>query len=122
MRLKILTQDFSICRLSSPPRIRDGAQFVFVGVTDEEYSLVCPTNDVPEEVLAHDDGWRAFRIEGVLDFSLVGILACLSGILAARGIGIFAVSTFNTDYILTKEESFPAALAALSEAGYEIAE
>ena len=65
-------------------------------------------------------GWRGFRIEGVLDFSLVGILAGLSAILAARKIGIFTVSTYNTDYILVKNGDFERALAALEEAGYEV--
>ena len=62
----------------------------------------------------------AFRIQGVLDFSLVGILSGISGILAAQGIGIFAVSTFNTDYILVKEENFDRALDILAAEGYRI--
>ena len=67
-----------------------------------------------------DLSWRAFRIEGVLDFSLIGILSKISGILAEERIGIFAVSTYNTDYILVKSENFERALSALSEKGYEI--
>ena len=91
--------------------------FVFTGSTDEEKSLVCPTPLVPAETLERSDGWRAFRIEGVLDFSLVGILARISDILARNNIGIFAVSTFNTDYILTKENDFERALQLLSISG-----
>ena len=83
-------------------------------------SLVCRTEDVPANTLERDDGWRAFRIQGVLDFSLIGILARLSGILAEHEIGIFAVSTYNTDYILVKEENFEEALSVLSLEGYEI--
>ena len=67
-----------------------------------------------------DDGWKAFRIQGVLDFSLIGILSKISSVLAENEIGIFAISTFNTDYILTKEENFGRAIEVLSKAGYQI--
>ena len=67
-----------------------------------------------------DDGWRGFRIQGILDFSLIGIRWKLSGILAEHQIGIFAVSTYNTDYILVKEENFEKALAVLASEGYQI--
>ena len=93
-------------------------EYVFTGRTDEEKSLVCITDDVPER----DDGWKAFRIQGILDFSLIGILSRIAGILAENEIGIFAVSTFNTDYILTKKENYDKALEALKQAGYEIIE
>ena len=105
-------QDFSAVDLSRP--------FHFAARTDEECSLVCPTSEVPAETLAKDDGWRAFRIEGVLDFSLIGILARISSRLAEAGIGIFAISTYNTDYILTKAENFERALMTLAEDGYQI--
>ena len=81
----------------------------------------CPTASVPVDTAAREDGWRGFRIEGVLDFSLTGILAKLSGILAENGIGIFAVSTYNTDYILVKAENLDRSLSVLESAGYEIA-
>lgn len=67
-----------------------------------------------------EDGWRGIRIQGVLDFSLVGILSKLSGILAENQIGIFAVSTFNTDYILVKAEDFERAIRVLATAGFAI--
>lgn len=76
--------------------------------------------DAPQNTLERDDGWRGFRIQGVLDFSLVGILSKLSGILAEHKIGIFAVSTYNTDYILVKEENFERALDVLASEGYII--
>ncbi|MBO6067967.1 MAG: ACT domain-containing protein, partial [Bacteroidales bacterium] len=63
---------------------------------------------------------RAFRIEAKLDFSLVGILAKISKVLADGGIGIFAISTYNTDYILTKSENFERAIGLLQSAGYSI--
>ena len=67
-----------------------------------------------------NDGWRGFRIQGILDFSLIGILAKLSGILAEHKIVIFAVSTYNTDYILVKEENFDRAMTVLADEGYTV--
>ena len=87
---------------------------------DIEKKPPCPTDKVPGNTLARDDDWRAFRICGQLDFSLIGVLAGISKILAANSIGIFAVSTYDTDYILTKEENFEKAIKALADAGYEI--
>ena len=95
------------------------AEFFFISKTDEELSLVCLTKDVPQRTIERSDGWRGFRIEGKLDFSLVGILSKLSAILAENKIGIFAVSTFNTDYILVKAEDFERAMTVLAVAGYE---
>ena len=66
-----------------------------------------------------EDGFKAFRIQGELDFSLIGILARISDILARREIGIFVVSTYNTDYVLTKGADFGRALKALEEEGYQ---
>ena len=94
--------------------------FFFIGRTDEEISLVCPTAEAPARTLAREDGWRGFRIRGTLDLSLVGILSRLSAVLAEAGIGIFAVSTYNTDYILVKEKDLDRALDMLAAAGYEI--
>ena len=120
MKLTVLEDIFSICKLKDYEQVDLNRPFVFTGSTDEERSLVCPTPLVPAETLARSDGWRAFRIEGVLDFSLVGILARISDILARDNIGIFAVSTFNTDYILTKENDLERALRLLSSSGWDI--
>ena len=75
---------------------------------------------VPENTLAREDGWRALRFEGSLEFSLIGILAHISKVLADGGVGIFAISTFNTDYILTRSECFERAVGLLRAAGFEI--
>ena len=111
---------FSVCKVPDYSGIDIDQPFVFTGRTDEEKSLVCPVELVPDNATARDDGWRAFRISVQMDFALIGILARISKILADHGIGIFAVSTFDTDYILTKEENFGKALAALAEEGYRI--
>ena len=99
-----------------------GGDFCFLSKTDEELSLVCLTRDVPVNTIRRTDGWKGFRIRGTLDFSLVGILAKIAAVLADQRIGIFAVSTYNTDYIFTKAEQFEGALQALAAAGYQIDE
>ena len=83
-------------------------------------SLVCPETDLPAAVLQCERGRRALKICGVLDFALVGILAKISSLLANAGISIFAVSTYNTDYILIKESHLQKAAAALRTNGYQI--
>ncbi len=122
MKLEVLPWDLTVCKTVSMEGIDLSAGFFFIGKTDEEVSLVCRTEDTPANTLAREDGWRGFRVAGVLDFSLTGILAKLSAVLAEQGIGIFAVSTYNTDYILVKKEDLGRALAALAAAGYEVAE
>ena len=119
MKLNVLKESFSVCKVASYEGVDLDAPFVFTGSTDMEKSLVCPTDRVPATTLAREDGWRAFRVEGQLDFSLVGILARISSVLAAEKIGIFAVSTFDTDYILVKAENLDRALVALARDGYE---
>ncbi|NLL80403.1 MAG: ACT domain-containing protein [Clostridiales bacterium] len=120
MEIKKIEYDFSVCKVKDAASIDLTEQFCFVGKTDEELSMVCMTENAPEEFIEREDGWKAFRIQGVLDFSLIGILAKISTLMADNGIGIFAVSTYNTDYILTKAEKFQKALQVLAEAGYEI--
>lgn len=120
MELKILPYSFTVCKLSKTDKFNFNTEFCFIGKTDEEVSLVCKTEDTPADTIERDDGWRGFRIEGVLDFSLIGILSKLSAVLAENKIGIFAVSTYNTDYILVKEENFDRALKVLASEGYTV--
>ena len=119
MQLEALDLTLSVCKLAGLAGIDLASELFFLGRTADEISLVCPTGDVPRTALAREDGWRAFRVKGSMDFSLVGVLARLSGALASRDIPIFAVSTFDTDYILVKDADFERALAALAEAGFE---
>ena len=120
MKLKKLEYKLTVCKVADIKDIDTSKDFYFIGKTDEEISLVCKTDDTPPNTTERDDGWRGFRIQGVLDFSLIGILSKLSTILAGNGIGIFAISTFNTDYILVKAEKFEKALKVLSDAGYDV--
>ena len=120
MKIKQLNCDFSICKVKDYSKTDFNSEYCFIGKTDEENSLVCITKDIPSNVIVHDDNWKAFRIEGVLDFSLIGVLSSITALLAENRIGIFAVSTYNTDYVFTKEENFNKALNVLKNAGYEI--
>lgn len=122
MELKTIPYRFTVCKLMSVGDLPSDADFCFTAKTDEEISLVCKTEDVPEKTLVRDEGWKGFRIEGVLDFSLIGILSKISAILAENKVGIFAVSTYNTDYIFVKEENFDKAINALKDNGYDVAE
>ena len=120
MELKKIPYDLTVCKVADASSLDLTKDFYFIGKTDEELSLVIPTEETPAETTERDDGWRAFRIQGVLDFSLIGILSKISGLLADAKIGIFAVSTYNTDYVLVKKENYDHALAVLADAGYQI--
>ena len=120
MELKKLEYDLTVCKVEAITDIDMTKVFFFIGKTDEEMSLVCRTDDAPNNSTVRDDGWKGFRIQGILDFSLIGILSKISGILAENNIGIFAVTTFNTDYILVKAENFEKALSVLSAEGYTV--
>ena len=102
MKLKKIPFDLTVCKIKSISDINLNSDFYFINKTDDELSLVCKTNDTPSDTIARDDGWRGFHIEGMLDFSLIGILSKISAILADNQISIFAVSTYNTDYFLVK--------------------
>ncbi len=120
MEIKALDYNFSVCKVSDYSLVNFESKYCFIGKTDEENSLVCITNDVPANATERDDGWKAFRIQGILDFSLIGILSKISTLLAENQIGIFAVSTYNTDYILTKKENYDTGIDVVRKAGYHI--
>ena len=120
MEIEILKQKFAVCKIKDSSEINFEDDFLFVGKTDEELSVVCVEEKVYKSAYAVDKGWKALRIKEVLDFSLVGILYKISKILAENNIGIFAVSTYNTDYILVNEENINKASEKLDENGYKI--
>lgn len=120
MEIQTIDYEFSVCKVTDYSQVDFNMEYCFTGKTDEEKSLVCITEYVPKNTIECDNGWKAFRIQGILDFSLIGILSKLSALLADNKIGIFAVSTYNTDYILVKKENYSRALEILSEAGYHI--
>ncbi len=118
-KLKLLEEPFSVCKVESVSDVNFAEDFVFVGKTDTELSLVCQTRPVPPFCTVREDGWSAFRVEGQLDFSLIGILSDIARVLAERKISIFVVSTYQTDYVLVKSVQWNSAVAALGQNGYQ---
>ncbi len=121
MTLRFYDLDLSVCRLRDVGGIDVSSEFFFLARTPDEVSLVCLTEDVPIEAEKAEHGWGMFRVEGELDFALIGVLSRLTAVLADKGISVFAASTFNTDYILVKKHQLDLARASLAEAGYEVA-
>jgi len=118
MEIEIIDRQFTVCKVEDYSQVNLESDFCFIGKTEEERSLVCETKLVPANTIKREDNWKAFRIVGVLDFSMVGVLSEIAGILTQENISLFAVSTFNTDYILTKEEHFANAIQALEKKEY----
>ena len=122
LELRVLPGSFSVCQVEDYSKVNLNAEYCFIGKTDEEKSLVCLSEDVPDNTIQRSNDWRAFRIQGVLDFSLIGILARISDTLARHKVGIFAISTFNTDYILVQNTDYKRAVEALRKEGYRVIE
>ena len=120
MRLQIIEGKFSVCKVENLRAVNFNVPWLFVGKTDVEISVVCLTADVPHATLAREDGWRALRVAEPMNVGLTGVLAGISTVLAQAGISIFAVSTFDTDYILIKGENLGLAQSALEAGGYTI--
>lgn len=122
LTFEILPTTLGVCKLSACQAVPLWAcqgEFFSVTKTTEELSVVCSEVAIPDEVLC-ERGWRALKIAGILDFSLVGILAVVSGGLANAGVSIFAISTYNTDYILVRDNDLETAVQALAGEGYTI--
>jgi len=122
LQIIVLPDHLAICRLppdSPDPAWADGSNLIARVRTPDELSIVCGSDRVPEGVQA-DSAWRALKVQGPLDLTLVGILSSLSFSLAAAGVGIFVVSTYDTDYLLVKENDLENAIRALREARHEV--
>ena len=120
MRLEVVEGEFSVSKVSGMHEVNLAAPWLFIGRTDAETSVVCLSSHAPVHCLAREDGWRAFRVAGQMDFGLTGVLAGLATVLAQASVSIFALSTFDTDYILVKKENLSKALEALASAGHEV--
>lgn len=111
---------FAVCRLAPDapiPEWSTKSDFFSITRTSDELSIVCQQDSVPEGVQCERD-WRCLRIAGTIPFATTGVLAGLTAPLAATGIGIFAISTFDTDYLFVKQEDWPTAVDALRCRGY----
>ncbi len=118
MELKILKQNFSICKVKEVSNINLDSEFVFIGKTDEEISIVCDEEHIPTNYADISNNWKCIKIMETLDFSLIGILSKITTILAENNVGIFVVSTYNTDYILVKEDKIDLTKRCLEENNY----
>jgi len=122
LQLALLTEDFSIHRLHPEAEIPDGLldrPWVFVSRTSKELSIVCPA-ECGIEADEVSTPWRALEVAGPLDFSLVGILATLTETLADDGVSVFAISTFDTDYLLMTADQTDRGIEALKRAGHSV--
>jgi hypothetical protein len=123
--LEVLPGRFSIAKLPSVAHAavllgQTAAHPAFLAVTGQETSLVCPSAAVPRTASSRDDDWSLMRLPGQLDFRLVGILASLTTTLANVNVPVFAVSTFDTDYLLVKSGNLERAARALTESGIAV--
>ena len=122
LTLQVLPDEYSIHRFSSgqaiPPAVFTSPLY-FLAKTDDELSIVCPS-DIAIDAPKTEAHWRCLKVLGPLDFSLTGILAKLATILAQADVSIFAVSTYDTDYLLVQKANLEAARQALSQAGYQL--
>lgn len=124
LTLSLLAERLAICRLSAADAIPAWSLqggFTSTTRTGAELSVVCAEDVVPADV-RREAGWRCLMVGGPLDFALTGVLAALAEPLAREGISIFAISTFDTDYVLVKDADLPRALAALASAGHVVAQ
>ena len=123
LTLELLAGSYAVVRLGAaepvPAWVGD-APFVSVTRTEAELSVVCPQRAVPPGARA-EPGWRCLRVQGPLGFGMTGVLASLAGPLAASGVSIFVVSTYDTDYLLVQERDLDRGVDALERAGHTVA-
>ena len=123
-KLTLLKEKFTLHRLEATAPIPDAvldSPFFSVTRTPDELSIVA-LEDLVLSGTRKEPGWSSIKVLGPLDFGLTGILAGISTVLAEEGISIFAVSTFDTDYILVKKDSVPQAVKTLEKAGYQFSD
>jgi len=120
VELQKIDRDFTICQAGGLNHIDFTREFVFLSKTDDEISLVCESEYVPSDAVTADPGWKALKICGRLDLEMTGVISKIAGLLAEAGLGIFVVSTYNTDYILLKAANFDRGLQTLARNGYII--
>nr|WP_077864442.1 ACT domain-containing protein [Clostridium saccharobutylicum] len=120
--LMCLKEKYGVCRLDNAeviPLWAQNSSFFSITKTSDELSIVCAENDIPSDIKCEKD-WRILKVEGPLDFSLIGILSSISTILAQKGISIFAIPTYDTDYILVKNKDIDNTVKSLVEERYEV--
>jgi len=122
LRLRVLPEPLAVARLpgtAALPGWADGPGLVSITRREGELSIVCEEARVPEDVRA-ERGWRALEVEGPIDFQELGVMHGLTGPLAGAGVSVLAVSTFDTDVLVVREETLARAVEALRAAGYTV--
>lgn len=121
LRISILPSRLAVCRLAADAPVPSWVSGSLTSVTRtaDELSIVCDGDAVPHGVQA-ERGWRALKVEGPIPFEMTGVAAALVAPLAEARISVFLLATFDTDYLLLKEEVFEAAVAILRDRGHEI--
>lgn len=129
LTMKLLTEKYSVCRLDKNnliPSWATNGEFFSITKTEDELSIVCSQENLPHNMqyelinIQCEKDWRILKVEGPLDFSLVGILSSISGLMAQEQISIFALSTYDTDYILVKDNDIDAAINTLIKNNYDV--
>ena len=122
LTLFVLPGEFAVCRLAPDSTIPPwglSEKFFSITKSKDELTVVCSATEVPLNVQAERD-WRALKVEGILDLRSTGILASLACPLAKASVSIFAISTYDTDYVLVREKDLSQAVAVLREAGHAV--
>ncbi|HYH90169.1 MAG TPA: ACT domain-containing protein [Solirubrobacteraceae bacterium] len=122
MELTLVPGTYAVCRLDADapaPEIASPAQFVSVTRTGDELSIICPADAVPRGAEVQE-GWRGLKVTGPLDFALTGVAAALTSPLAAAGISVLPLATYDTDYLFVREETLAGAIGALEAAGHTV--
>ncbi len=114
--MEVINGSFAVCKVADFSEIDLSRDFTFASKTDNECSLVCRSEHVPGNALEVENDWAMIRVKGQLDFGLVGILADITKSLANNDISVFAISTFDTDYILVRSKDLTKALRSLGMA------
>ena len=126
VQLTLLPGEYAVCRLAPGddpgplPAVGDAAAVYSLTLTRSETSVVCPVEQAPAAAAEVERGWRTFEVAGPMAFTLTGVLAGITAPLAERGVPVFAVSTYDTDYLLVQEDTLPGAVAALRAAGHTV--
>lgn len=123
--LLLLAEPFAVCRFdpadATPAEVLEtGGPFACVVRSENEVSVVCVEEDVPEGATKVERGWRAFRLQGPVPFTTIGVVSGLTKPLAEAGVSVFIVSTFDTDYLLVRSDSVGRASKVLDKAGFEV--
>tara|TARA_B100001750_G_scaffold245922_1_gene266784 strand:+ start:131 stop:517 length:387 start_codon:yes stop_codon:yes gene_type:complete len=119
--LEVVSGRYAVCQLDAVAEVPGWVSGAVTSVTrtPAELSIICSEECVPGDVRS-ESGWRCLRVVGPLEFSMVGVIASLTGVLADAGVSVFVVSTFDTDCLLVKQAHLEMAVKSLTSAGHSV--